>query len=237
MSLKAVITVLLVLLVGTVSSQSAAVKASSATRLEIAVSGSSKRVPDLAIISAGVETISRDASAAINDNAQKIDNIMNSLISIGITGRDISTASVHIRSIDHFQDGQTAHITGYQAFNRITVRFYHVEKIGEVLKIFATHGANQIIGPSMAIGRPDEALNEARLDAINNARNLSALYANATKLKVKNIRSITEKIDGDFSIRPLIMSNYRNIGLDSSKSMLLGEQIIHVNLHVVFELQ
>ena len=208
-----------------------------ATRLEVTVSGSAKRIPDLAIISAGIETISRDASAAINDNAQKTSNIINGLRSIGISERDISTASVSLRSIDHFQDGQTSQISGYQAYNRITVSFHNLDKISAVLKIFTVQGASQIIGPSMAIDKPNAALNEARLDAINNARDLAEIYAKATKLVVKRLMSITETVDGDFSPRPLMIIGSHETNVDSTSTMLPGEQILKVNLHVVFELQ
>src|SRR5688572_21189618 len=74
------------------AAQPISVQAVSGTRLDVVATGEVNRVPDLAIISAGVVTRSATASQAISQNAQQMARVVAALRRAGVAERDIQTS-------------------------------------------------------------------------------------------------------------------------------------------------
>ena len=67
------------------------------TRLDISATGEVTRVPDVAIISAGVVTRSATATAALQqDSANRMDRVLAALKRAGVADRDIQTSNVNL---------------------------------------------------------------------------------------------------------------------------------------------
>ena len=92
------------------------------TRVDISASGSVTRVPDLAIISAGVVTKSASASGAIADNAARMERVRAALKRAGIADRDVQTSNISLNPEYRYQDNQPPQLTGYTASNQVNVR-------------------------------------------------------------------------------------------------------------------
>ena len=66
------------------------------TRLDISATGEVTRVPDVAIISAGVTTRSQTATGALQEAAERMSRVLAALKRAGIADRDIQTSSVNL---------------------------------------------------------------------------------------------------------------------------------------------
>src|SRR4029450_7779920 len=66
------------------------------TRLDISATGEVTRDPDLAIISAGVQTLQPTATAAIEENAARMERVRAALRRAGIEDKDIQTSSINL---------------------------------------------------------------------------------------------------------------------------------------------
>jgi uncharacterized protein YggE len=220
-----------------VSAQSVSGPVIMGARLDVSTRGSVVRVPDVANISAGVLTQSRDAASALRDNANKMARVIAALRAAGIAERDMSTSNISLSPQYQYNANQVPKITGYQANNTITIKFREIGKTGAVLDALAEQGANQINGPNMTLDKPEAALDEARVDAMKKARARADLYAGAAGLHVKRIISINESVEGDFSPRPMMVMAARSMAKDAATEVLPGEQTLSINLSVVFELQ
>ncbi|GAO40438.1 hypothetical protein SCH01S_48_00980 [Sphingomonas changbaiensis NBRC 104936] len=207
------------------------------TVLEITAEGQSKRVPDLATISAGVVTQAPDAASAMRENATRMDRVIAALKRAGIADKDLRTASISLQPQYRYGENQPPVITGYQASNTVTVKFRDIAQSGSVLDALVATGANQINGPDLGLDDPAAAMDEARLDAMAKARARAELYARAAGLKVKRILSISES--GSEMPRPVpILMRAQGMVADSAQSKILpGEQSLTVNLSVQFELE
>ncbi len=206
------------------------------TRLDIVAQGSVRRVPDVANISAGVVTQSVNAAAAMRDNAARMSRVIAALKAAGVADKDLSTASISLSPQYRYVENQAPVITGYQASNQLTVRFRDIAKSGAILDILVKEGANQINGPTLSLDQPEAAQNEARIDAIKQARARADLYAKATGLKVKRIISMSEVDTG--SGGPVLMQTMARDASSSPKSEILpGEQSVGISVSVVFELE
>ena len=138
----------------------------SGTRLEISATGESVRVPDVAIVSAGVQTRAATARAALQQNAAQMERVRAALKRAGIEDRDIQTSNISLNPEYRYVENQPPRLTGYTASNQVNVRFRDVARTGDILDALVAEGANQINGPTLTIDKPEAALDDARTKAI-----------------------------------------------------------------------
>lgn len=206
------------------------------TRLDISARGEVTRVPDVAVISAGVVTNAPDAATAMQQNADRMSRVLAALRKAGVAEKDVATSSINLNPQYRYVENEAPVVIGYQASNQVTIRFRDIAKSGAILDTLVKQGANQINGPNLVIDKPEAAQDEARIAAVKAARARADLYASATGMRVKRIVSISES-EG-FMPQPMPYA-MRNQAADSaSKTEIVpGEQSIGVTLSVVFELQ
>ena len=205
------------------------------TLLSISSSAESRRVPDVATISTGVVTQAADANAAMRANAVQMDKVMAAIRAAGIAERDVQTSGINLNPQYRYIENQAPAITGYQASNTVNVKVRDLSKLGKVLDAFVASGANQVNGPSFEVDKPDEAYDEARVEALKKAQARAKTYADALGLKVRRIVSISE--GGASFPRPMPM--IRAMAADAmmkETAVSPGETALSVSIDVVFEL-
>lgn len=208
--------------------------ASAGTRLEISATGEVARIPDLAIISAGVVTRAPTATGAIQDNAARMERVRDALRRAGIADRDIQTSSISLNPDYRYQDNQPPVLTGYQASNSLSIRFRDLRSTGRILDALVAQGANQINGPTLTIDRPEAALDEARMKAIAAGRARAELYARTLGMRVARLVAVSETGGHpDRPPQPMMMAMER----DASTKIEPGEQRLQVTLAMTFDLQ
>ena len=207
------------------------------TRLDVAASGEVTRVPDIAVISTGVVTRAATATAAIQQNATRMERVRAALKRAGIEDKDIQTSSINLNPEYVYAERQPPRLTGYTASNQVSVRFRDIRKTGEILDVLVAEGANQINGPSLTIDKPEEALDEARLKAIANGRARADLYARALGMRVTRLLSVSES--GGYAVPPPMPMYARAeaMSADASTKIDPGEQKVQVSVAMSFELQ
>jgi uncharacterized protein YggE len=205
------------------------------TRLDISAQGEVTRDPDIATLSAGVVTQASTAASAMSDNAKRMAASVAALRRAGVADKDIRTASLSLQPQYRYADNQPPAVTGYQASNQLTVTFRDIKQAGPILDALVAQGVNQISGPDFALEHPDQALDEARAQAMQKARAKAEIYARAAGLSVKRIVAIGE--GGGYSPqppRPMAMMAAR---MKESTDLQPGEEKIGVTVNVTFELQ
>lgn len=207
----------------------------SGTRLDIVAQGTVQRVPDVAIISAGVVSAASTAKTAMVSNATAMARVLTALRGAGVAERDIATAQIGLSPQYRYADNQPPVVVGYQANNSVTVRFRDIAKSGAILDALVAAGANQISGPSLTIDKPDAAQDEARAEAIKTARARADLYAKAAGMTVKRIVAISESssISGP---RPMPYMRVQMADTAAKSEIAPGEQDVGITVNVTFEL-
>ena len=206
------------------------------TRVDVSVTGEVARVPDVAIISAGVVTRSQTASGAIGENAARMERVIAALKRAGIAERDIQTSSINLNPEYRYAENLPPRLVGYTASNNVNVRFRDIRNSGRILDALVAEGANQINGPTLTIDKPEEALDEARLQALANGRARAELYARALNKRVVRLISVSES--GGYAVPPPmpVMMEAR-AGAAADTKIVPGEQKVQVTLSMIFELQ
>lgn len=205
------------------------------TVLEVSAEGVSTRVPDMAVIQAGVITQAATASAAMTQNSQRMSAVLAALRASGVAERDIQTSSISLSPQYRYENNQPPILTGYQASNQVSVRFRDISKSGSILDTLVKQGANNISGPNLTVDKPDAALDEARTDAIAKARARATLYAQAAGLRVDRILAITES--GAMPGPVPVMAFRADKAGGAETQVVAGEQQLSITVSVRFLLK
>ena len=206
------------------------------TRLDVNATGESMRVPDVAIISAGVVTRAATAGAAMRQNAERMERVIAALKAAGVADRDIQTSNLSLNPEYRYVENQPPQLTGYTASNQLNIRFRDIRNSGRVLDVLVAQGANQINGPTLTLDRPEEALDEARANAIAVGRARAQLYARSLGMQLVRIVSVSET--GRHFAPPPPMPERGDVAMAVSKTQIVpGEQSYQVALAMVFELR
>jgi uncharacterized protein YggE len=205
-----------------------------ATLLSVSSQAEARRAPDIATVSAGVVTQAADGNAAMRQNAEQMNRVLAAIKAAGVAAKDVQTSGINLNPQYHFEENQPPRITGYQASNTVTVKLRDVAKMGEVLDALVASGANHINGPSFGIDDPEPLYDQARVQALEQARARAQTYAKALDLRVRRIVSISE---GGASM-PSPMPRMAMVKAEAydSTPVAAGESSVSVSLDVVFEL-
>jgi hypothetical protein len=208
------------------------------TLLTVAVAGESTRVPDVAVISAGVVTQAPDARAAMRDNSARMTQVIAALKKAGVAERDIQTSNVSLNPQYRYRENQAPDLVGYQASNTVTVKLRNIGKAGDAIDALVTAGANQVNGPTFSLDKPEAASDEARADAMRKARARAELYASAAGMQVKRVVSISEGVSYQppYPV-PMVAMKAEMADAVAAPPVAAGEVGANVNITVVFELQ
>jgi len=153
--------------------------------------------PDMAAVSVGVVTQGTTAAAALYENSKRMGALLDVVKSLGIDAKDVQTSNLSVSprySVpDPAQPSSDRLIVGYDASNDVTVRVRDLSKLGDVLDKFVTSaGANNMRGLSFDFAAPDPLLDQARKNAVADAKRKADLYVAAAGIKLGPIQSIGE---------------------------------------------
>lgn len=204
------------------------------TRLDLEASADVTRVPDIAVITAGIASQAPTATAALDVSAQTMQRVLEALRRAGIDQRDIQTANISLSPEYRYSQNQSPQLVGYNATNNVTVRFRNIRSSGKVLDALVAQGANQLSGPALLVDHPDEALDEAREKAVATGRARATLYARSLGLHVVRLVSVTE--NGTAAPGPLPIRMQAAVA-KADTSVEPGAQKLGVTLSMTFELQ
>ena len=207
------------------------------TKLDVSATGKVTRVPDIAVISAGVVTRAATAVAAIQQNADRMERVRAALKRAGIEDRDIQTSNINLNPEYRYEQNQPPQLVGYTASNQLNVRFRDIRNSGKILDALVAEGANQINGPTLTIDKPEAALDEARGKAIAVGRARAELYARALGMRIIRLLSVSET--GGYQVPPPmpVMMRAEMAGQGADTKIDPGEQELQATLAMSFELQ
>jgi uncharacterized protein len=206
------------------------------SRLDISATGEVTRVPDVAVISAGVVSRSPTATGALQDAAGRMQRVLAALKRAGVEDRDVQTSSISLNPEYRYVENQPPQLTGYTASNQLTIRFRDIRNSGKILDALVSQGANQINGPSLTIDKLEAALDEARARAVAAGRARAELYARSLGMRIVRVVSVSES-GGYAPPPPMPMYARAEIAQAADTKIVPGEQKLQVTLAMTFELQ
>jgi len=134
--------------------------------------------PDLAEVEAGVTSDAKTAREASETNNATMGKLLLALKAAGIDARDIQTSRLSLQP-QNAPNRTGSAITGYRASNRVTVRLRDVSKVAGTIDMLVGAGANDIGGINFMVSQASKLLDDARTQAVADARRKAEIYAKA----------------------------------------------------------
>ena len=151
--------------------------------------------PDVATISAGVETNAPTAVEALRKNSAEMQRVIDLIKALGIAPRDIQTTRVTLNAqYDYNQTTRRPIFRGYTAANQVSVKLRDIKRTGEVLDALVSAGANNIYGPNFSIEDDTAAKADARKRALARGKAQAEEYAIAAGYSGVRLLQVAESI-------------------------------------------
>jgi uncharacterized protein YggE len=150
--------------------------------------------PDQARLSSGVTAEAETAEAALAANTEKMKAVVAGLKASGIDAKDIQTSNFNVNPrYTQPKDGGPSVIDGYTVSNQVDVQVRDLKTLGGLLDKLVSLGANQINGLSFVVSKAETLKDDARKEAVANARRRAELLATAAGAEVGEVVSIAEE--------------------------------------------
>lgn len=185
--------------------------------------------PDSANIRLGVTSQGKNAREASEANARQMTNVLAAIKEAGVADRDVQTSRLSLQP--QYEQGKAgpARLLGFQVTNQVSIRIREIDKFPGILDRGIAAGANEMSGIEFVVSEQSKLLDQARDDAVADARRKAELYARAAGVKLGPVTSITE--EGSSPPRPAMQAMRA-----SAVPVAPGEQLLRAAVSVTFEL-
>jgi uncharacterized protein len=149
--------------------------------------------PDLAEIEGGVTSDAKTAREASEANNAAMGKLLLALKAANIDEKDIQTSRLTLQPQNAPNRAGSSAIIGYRASNRVTIRLRDVTKLANVIDTLVGAGANDIGGINFMVSQTSKLLDQAREQAVADARRKAEIYAKAAGVTLGAPISISEE--------------------------------------------
>ena len=178
----------------------------------ISVSGSAtiNVSPDIANVSFEISTKEKTAQAAKEANDAMLKNLNEVLKRYEIKETELSMNYINIRPYYEYR-GNSNQLAGYVAQKTITIKIKEIEKYNSFVDDLLKIGISEINSVDFAVEDIKTARNQARIKAVESAREKAELFASSISKQIVDVIEISES---DISVRysqANYKSNYRGM--------------------------
>ena len=210
------------------------VSVSQNTGIWVTGEGSVSVVPDIAILSLGVEAQEDTVGAAQSQAATAMDAVVRELRDNGIADKDISTQHFSISPVRRWvPEKEREELLGYRVNNMATVKVRNVEDIGEIIDDAARAAGDlfRVNNISFTVEDPAKYYEEAREKAMADAEAKAKQLADAAGVRLDQPTYINES-GGVPIVRDFGVKSYAEAAPTTPISP--GETEIRLSVQVVY---
>ncbi len=158
-------------------------------------------VPDIAIVTIGVDTRGTTAGEALAANSADLTNVIQTIRAAGVADKDIATAGFSVSPVyeqtpNNVRTDRPPKIIGYDVSNQVRVTIRDIAASGGILDKVVTAGANRVNGIAFDIADRQAAEDKAIAAAIAEARRRASIMAEAAGVKLMRITSVNANAGG-----------------------------------------
>jgi uncharacterized protein len=172
--------------------------------------------PDQAYLSLGVDSRDKDLLLAKSENDTRIKKLMALAHAEGIEPKNIQTSRLSMRA--EYSDEKIPKLTGYRVSQSVTLTLKDLSKYEDLMTKSLSAGVNQVGGIEFDVAHPEKLRDEARLKAIQAARDKAAAMAAQLGQKIGKAWEIKEGSNTG------IFSPYANVQLTTRSRTSIDEE-------------
>ncbi len=206
----------------------------------ITVSGEGKAsgTPDVAVLSLGVSSVKSTVKDARDDAAGTMQNVINAIKGDGVAEKDVQTTQYDISPEYDYPPNAAPKLTGYRVTNTVTVKVRDVNNTSKVLDDVTAAGGDvvQVQGISFTIDNPETLQDQARGEAVNDAKARAQRIADTAGVKLGAPISISEGTN--VQPMPAILNGAaKDFAAAPSTPIETGQLDVDITVQVVFAIE
>lgn len=192
--------------------------------------------PDTAQVTLGVQIQNPELGAAQQEANQKMDAVLAALKASGVADDQIKTVTYNISvQRDWQKEGQP--ITGYQVTHLVQVKVKPMDKVSAIIDAAVAKGANAVNDVVFIVENQDAPLQQAREQAVDNARVKAEQLAKLTGVGLGAPVTISETSTLPPVPLPMARSDLAAVGGEAATSIQPGQSEVSVNLTISYAIQ
>ncbi len=203
------------------------------------VSGEGKvtMMPDIAVVSAGVTAQGATVTKVQQELNTKINAVTLAIKKLGVDEKDIRTSYYNI-SPTYDYSSSTQRVTGYQADSNLTIKVRKIDMVNAVIDASTAQGANEVGGVRFDVDDKTKAENQAREQAVNDAKSKAQAAAKAAGFKLGRVINYSE--GGGAGPRPMMYDAAKSVpiaGGGAPTQVEPGTSELTVSVTLSYEIQ
>lgn len=207
------------------------------TKLIVGGAGTVLIESDLAVISVGVREIATDVLDAQSTVNTKIAAVKEALINAGAKESEINTDAINIYA-NYDYSGTSEAISGYTAYNSLSVRTADIESVGKLIDAAFAAGANALDNVQFTVKDDSIAEEKALQMAVSDAMRKAEILAKAAGMSIESIESIAETETYNYdSMRNSQLMNIEEAGGSAGTMVQAALVSVSTTISVEFELK
>lgn len=199
--------------------------------------GEVRSTPDIAFITTGVVSQGATAADALAANTKAMTDLFAALKDAGLEDKDIQTSNFSVQPRYDFSNGQAPKLVGYEVSNNVTIKLKKIDTMGALLDKLVQTGSNQITGVSFDVSKPEEAMDQARKLATQDATRKAKLYAQAMGIELGNVMQVSEGSAAAAPPVPFVRGAAMMKADAAPVPVAAGEQTLAVDVNVIWEIK
>lgn len=167
------------------------VPASTNPTVAIGAGATEETAPDIATISAGLNTTEPTADVAMEKNNRDFAKIMAVVKKYKIDSKDLQTAGVGVgEDYEYTDDGRKKN--GFVASNSLSIKVRDLKTVGALMADLVAAGSNNLNGPAFGLDDSEALTDKARGKAYDNALRRALAYARKAGFKSVRLLNVNE---------------------------------------------
>jgi uncharacterized protein YggE len=190
--------------------------------------------PDSAIITLGVYVTGDTLVKAQQDAAEQMQTVLDTLSAADVPDKDVQTVSYSINVVNEFDDnGNIKGVSGYQVTNQVQATITDLDGLGKLIDSLVANGANSINGIQFMTSDATEALSQARVLAVADAKAKAAELAKAAGGSLGEVVAITES---SINAGPMAKTAFAQADAAASTPIQTGSLQIQISVTITYAL-
>jgi uncharacterized protein YggE len=222
---------------GSIAGQASGASTVESPRISVHGTGIVSAKPDMATVQVGVQIQNTSLEAAQSEATGKANDLIAQIKAAGIDEKDIATSQFNVEPLMDYRDGQAPRVTGFRVTHMLSVKIRDLGKAGEIIDNLVSSGANTVYGLSFGFSNPDALMNQAREQAVKDARARADQLATLSGVSLGQVILIE---DGGSNTPPMPVAmpaaDMRQAG-GGAVPIQAGQQDVQVQVNVVYAIK
>lgn len=210
--------------------------------VSVSGTGSVTLEADNATIILSVITKGKEVAETTEDNAKKMTAVQDAIIKSGIQKDCISTQNFSVYQESHYDNKTGKQVyDDYRVTNQIKILVKKIDKVSEVIDLALKSGANQLSSLDYGVSDTETAKTQARLLAIQQAKEAANLLAGASGAQLGKVLSISEHADYSYPRTRLMKASMANADMLETSAVSTpvsgGSSTVTISVDAVYQLK